>query len=86
VPSISNIKSIAAILVSTPKSRANPPITSNNGKITAISNGNPNVYEKKCSVPGIFTSLGVPSAINIIPVKFLSGEGHISLIFLEKLF
>ncbi|MGA9149342.1 MAG: hypothetical protein WBZ36_02095, partial [Candidatus Nitrosopolaris sp.] len=72
---ISIIKSIAAILVSTPKSRANPPITSNNAIITAISGGNQNACEKKCWVPGILTSLGVPCAINIIPVKTLIGRG-----------
>jgi hypothetical protein len=69
------IKSIADILVSIPKSRANPPITSNNAMITAISGGNPIVSEKKCWVPGIFTSLGIPWAINMMPAKILIGRG-----------
>jgi hypothetical protein len=82
-PIISIIKSIADILVSIPKSRANP-IISNDAIITGICGGNPIVCEKKCCVPEIFTSLDIPWAINMIPAKM--GEDHISLIFLEKPF
>ena len=59
-PIISIMNRIEAILVKTPTSNAIPPTTSSNPTTGPNVAGNPIMFEKKCSVPDMLESLGIP--------------------------
>jgi hypothetical protein len=74
-PIISIINNIAATLVKIPTSIAIPPITSKSPMGRANEAGRPIILEKKCSVPAMFNSLGIPCIMKAIPEIILIGRG-----------
>jgi hypothetical protein len=73
-PIMSIIRSMADILVTMPRIRNIPPITSNRPISRASSGGSPMLPKKPC-VLAIFSNFGNPCAKKVIPAKILIGRG-----------